>query len=231
MGSQQFGSFAQLFTEEVLYLHLLNLGDATKAITTIQKVIQESNDLEKEIQNLLENINWRPHLVAGVALLMIDSMNLSADVWKAFDRGSWVNPQLAVIAFFHDPDFSQRARERLEKRCPIGLELSRPISMLEVHVARGPGGNHQLSCKSMASLMALCPLIPSLAGYVSELSGLEDVQRMIAEDWDKAGRIAQGWLRGITAYFDELGIELIRSENQQRFNKGVINKLLNLGEH
>jgi len=51
--------------------------------------------------------------------------------------------------------------------------------------------------------------------YISELSVLENVKEIPEDDWDKAGRITQGWLWEIVTCFNELGIKLIRSGNQQ----------------
>lgn len=227
---KQIGSFIQLFDKEVLYLSLLKLRNAEKAILTVQKAIQESTNLEKEIKILLEDIDWRPHLVACTALLMIHSTNFINDLWKTFDRGSWVNPQLAVVAYFYDNNFSQNAKERLDKRCLIQFELTEPISTLEFHIATGGSGSDQISRKSMASLMALCATIPSLVSYISELSTSEDVKKMLEEDWDKAELLTQEWLREITLCFNKLGIILIRSENKQHFTNDILNILWGIKE-
>ncbi|MEM7346092.1 MAG: hypothetical protein AAF485_17775 [Chloroflexota bacterium] len=228
MDLEQIGPFAQFFDEKGLYLNLLNLWGPEEAVTTIRRAIEESSNLEKEIQILLEDINWRPHLVAGVALLIIKSTDLSHLIWKTFDKGSWVNPQLAVVTYFHDPGFSKQAKERLDKRCPIVFELSESMNRLEFHSATGGSGNDQVSYKSMASLMALCQTIPSLAPYISELSELDDVKKMLDDDWDQAGAITKEWLWGITTCFNQLEIDLVRSENQQHFTQSFVNDLLGI---
>ena len=208
----QIGPFNQLFKKN-LYLRLLRPYDAEGAIATIQNAVKQSTNLEKEIQILLEDDNWRPHLVASVTLLMIKSVNLSNYIWNRFDQGSWVNPQLAIAAYFHDPLFSQNAKERLAKRCPIKFNLSRSMSTLEFHSATGGGGEYQTSCKSLSALMTICKTIPSFSDYITELSAIEDVKKMLKDDVNETKEITNEWLSRITIYFRELKINLTRSEN------------------
>ena len=49
----------------------------------------------------------------------IKAASHAAALWRCFDRGSWVAPQLAVSLYCSDPVFAERAKERTAARCPI----------------------------------------------------------------------------------------------------------------
>lgn len=130
------GAFASLFQKGELdvpaYLTLLNLGPgADVAVARIETALTHETAPADRLA-LFEPINWRPHLVAGVAILVdvahgvpVREEDLRA-LWYAIDRGSWVSPQLLVVAFFGDPDFGSALRERGESKLPhVGAGIAR----------------------------------------------------------------------------------------------------------
>jgi len=48
-----------------------------------------------------------------------NNSKLIVALWGAFDRGSWVSPQLAVYLECLDPEFSLQAKTRAEQGCPV----------------------------------------------------------------------------------------------------------------
>ena len=101
-----FPSFAPLFgsgaqTPVRLYLELLSvMPDARHAVAAIREAGRQSGPhLDAEIVALLTELNWRPQLVGGVAVLVFGANDerLSA-LWAALGRPCWVSPQLAAVA-------------------------------------------------------------------------------------------------------------------------------------
>lgn len=219
-GERNFGPFEKLFEGHYApYKFLLIIDQSSKeAVIAVQNTIKESSNLEIELQTLLDDIDWRSHLVAGTAaLLLANNLNLSVNLWMAFDRGSWVTPQLAGFLYFHDPQFSQRAKERLEKRCPVKWEFIEPLSKTEHQQLQGPLEHIRLSKKGMSSLMGICSTIPSLKEYISKLATQEDVKQLLENertDWGEG--LVEGWLPEMQRCFSELGIELVRAEEQHQ---------------
>jgi len=98
-----FPAFEPLFTAYApvpLYLELLNLNRGSEDATALlRKLLAENSDLTPQIIALLDESNWRPQLV-GASAIGLGSANepsLTA-LWRAFDSGSRVSPQLAAIA-------------------------------------------------------------------------------------------------------------------------------------
>ena len=128
MHFNEFGPFETVFARGSLsvpgYLPLLNLcgGEVQVVLKRIDGAIDESTNPGRYIRRLLQDVNWRMHLVGAVAILLSrDEESLPVDdLWGAFDAGSWVAPQLAVTAFFSDKEFVQRARARVEARVQSG---------------------------------------------------------------------------------------------------------------
>ncbi|HEY3356002.1 MAG TPA: hypothetical protein VGQ83_22305, partial [Polyangia bacterium] len=129
------------------YLRMLHLTgeDGDRAVAFVREVLAAypPDALEEEAVALLDEANWRFHLVAAVAVVLgLRSPRLDAAVWEAFDRGSWVAPQLAATALIADADFAARARVRLDAAAGLGA-------------------------KAAGALVALAELTPALAGWVA----------------------------------------------------------------
>lgn len=190
-------SFAALFGPEALYLSLLNLSpDCQKAIHEIEEALRCSSNPEVEISSLLSDTNWRPQLVGAVAAVLDGPKAVVAQaLWRAFDGGSWVSPQLAVCAFYVDRDFSVQAKARIERGCPVSIGAP-PRDLQEAvvrHVEAGPAGPQARSAKAMAALLYLCGLRQECESWLGVFEHDPSVRRLLEEDPDRGDEIAKGW--------------------------------------
>src|SRR6266446_2089749 len=106
---QCFGVFSSLFDPEPRYMDFLNLDprQSKLAVSRVVECCHSSSDPFLDIACLLDEENWRPHLVAAVALSVLGYNRVAfTKLWNAFDAGSWVTPQLAVVAYLCDLDLS-----------------------------------------------------------------------------------------------------------------------------
>lgn len=200
------GIFAPVFTGDIHYLELLNLSGpkATAAISLVMKCYASASNPYQEICCLLDQVNWRFHLVAGVAMATLAS-NPEANLalWSAIDRGSWATPQLATVAFLRDPMFADHVRERLRSGCRVDATRSARLGAAEGHSATGPGGSVQRSAKMAASLVRLLPQPPDW--FTSETSSA-NLMNLVNKDIDLSGQIAEHWLQMLKQKLVELGV-------------------------
>ena len=127
--------------------------DLYKSIAKLDEIVAQ-NTLEaiiEGIQLLLKNENWRPHLVASLAILKIkkeEQLKLSVDLWETLKKGSWVSPQILVVLSIIDDNFEQIAKEI----CKYGFKIAySKMTAVEHHSARGPAGSSVDSQKVIAS--------------------------------------------------------------------------------
>jgi hypothetical protein len=151
------GVFSPVFSSGG-YLALLHLDspDAKSVVSSVVKCGQASRTPHRDIARLLDESNWRPHIVAAVAVaaLRYDPQSMQ-QLWVAFDAGSWVAPQLAVAAYLRDPNFCELAKTRILTRCPLKSSRLTSLRPLEHHLAAGPSGARPRSAKAAASLICL----------------------------------------------------------------------------
>src|SRR3954466_6713530 len=151
-----FGIFEPMFQTAHGYLSLLNLGanDADQAVAAVRECCQRASNPFQEIGRLLADSNWRPHLVASVAVFALgfDSETVRL-LWRRLDAGSWVTPQIGATLFAIDPGFLAQARSRLEAGCPVDTSDLISLSPAERHSAAGPAGAVHRSAKAAATLM------------------------------------------------------------------------------
>lgn len=81
-------------------------------------------------------------------------------LWRAFDSGRWVSPQLAAIAFLVDEHFEAHARMRIEAGCPVNRERLEGLDWIARHSAAGPGSFVSHSSKALSALVALSKRLP-----------------------------------------------------------------------
>lgn len=203
------GPFSCFFDEAPLYLEFLSLNAPEPTIRLLQEAIGASSDVGSDLRYMLHGPNWRPHLVAGMALLLNDTPELSRELWSAFDAGSWVAPQLAVVLYFHDPCFSLHARDRLLLRCPV--QASPSLAAAEQVSDQGLWKLQQ-AAKSMSALLALSTSLPGMAKWAGEMGAREDVRSLLGHDCDDGSGLALGWMDRLTQTFAELNLELARAE-------------------
>ena len=104
------------------------------------------------------------------------------------DSGSWVSPQLAVVARALDSDFAVNARTRILSGCPITTPHFN--SAVDRHSATGPEGTLERSVKMLSSLVALLEPQPP---WLAEVLRQSNVQSALSSDRDNETSIATGW--------------------------------------
>jgi hypothetical protein len=204
----EFGIFEPVFESAHGYLALLGLssGDATEAVKFVRNCCGKVSKPSSDICRLLAESNWRPHLVAAVAMIVSGfDAEAASLLWRRLDCGSWVTPQIAAALFLVDPDFPAQARARLEARCPVDTTELRSMSPIERHSATGPAGTVHRSAKAAAALLQLAGMASPIPPWVQEIRAAKDMQALLAQDIDGSDKIAERWLnriREITAETD-----------------------------
>lgn len=196
----EFGIFEPLFESTCGYLKLLHLGgdDSTKAVALVTDCCRQTGDPYRDIRQLLADPNWRLHLVAAVAVIVSDyDSETTKCLWHCIDRGSWVTPQIGVALYLVDPDFELHSRTRLEAGCPVDVSNLMPMTNPERHSAAGPAITVERSAKAAATLLQLLRQTSPLPNWVERVSDSEDMQSLLAEDFDPSASIADGWLHRI----------------------------------
>jgi len=183
----KFGVFNDFWNGYPNHLPFLNLDDVpnppeewnlTKSIDRLDDIISENANaaIVAGIRLLLNNENWRPHLVAALATLKIDKnlqTEIKTDLWNRLKSGSWVSPQILVILSIIDAEFKLKAKEIVEKGFTITYS---EMKKHEHHSARGPAGIGVDTNKVIASTKYL------LNGVVTD-----------AKENDNGGSLAKNW--------------------------------------
>ena len=149
-----FGIFEPVFKTAHGYLSLLNLtaDDAPKAVELVLDCCRETTNPYRDICRLLADLNWRPHLVAAVAVIVSGhDPEATRGLWHRIDTGSWVTPQIGVALYLVDRDFEAQSRSRLEAGCPVDMSDLMSMAGPERHSATGPAGTAYISAKAAAS--------------------------------------------------------------------------------
>ena len=207
----EFGSFAKLFDEQVLYLTLLHLHtpETSLALKTVKEAVGISPDLKAEISRLFGESIWRPHLVAASALgFTKPTTAVITPAWNAFDQGSWVCPQLAAVLSLYDKSFKQQAIKRLIMAC---LDTNRVRQEATIQQTGHPSLPHfvfkippihsdpdadssvspALSSKGISALTGL--LADSSDPEIKILLNRPETLAVVAADSDHGDQIATKW--------------------------------------
>lgn len=146
------GIFKEFWNEHPNHLPFLNLNsqDSEDSECNLIKSIQRldllcnnhsETEVEDGIEKLLNEENWRPHLVGILASfkLPLDRQQIFIPMfWERLEKGSWISPQILAVLYMIDSDFEIKAKKILQD----GFEVKfSPMSMIEHHSARGPEGN------------------------------------------------------------------------------------------
>jgi len=206
-GPSDFGPFAALFRRDGAYLPFLRMNspNVQNALTNLSDVLRSSDDAHGYIELMLQGRNWRPHLVASVAaLLSHDRASYGSALWRAFDYGSWVAPQLAVVLYFSDPEFGREAKHRVASRCPVTAAPDSDAAFERV-----------VRSKNIASLARALSHLPSETNWVASELQRADVRTLIKADSDSSGEIVDSWLEAVQIQFAKFGCDLspARSSN------------------
>ena len=187
------------------YLSLLHLQDPDLAVRTKVLAALQDPDYGPAICHLLAQPDWRGHLIAAIAVSMaVDSRDFIGSLWGAFDRGSWVSPQLAATLLCVDPDFAKAAMSRLFDSGPV--LPPKGLFSLERHVATGPASPSHRSAKNAAALMGLLREELLQPDLLSSLDSSADVAELCLMDVDMSGDIAIQWLRELRVGLASLGL-------------------------
>ena len=209
----EFGPFADAFERGELavpgYLELLSLHQpgAQVTINRIESALSVG-PAQVWLDALFTHANWRPHLVGAIALIL-DSRRtmLPTALWRAVDSGSWVLPQLVVSAYFVDPNFPDRCRDRVRAGAPVVPVPN--LSPLERHSATGPGNALNRSAKLLASLVTMGSRVPSLASWIDGECSRPEIAELLSGDVDDAPGICERWLGHLVRQFQLRGLRLV----------------------
>lgn len=194
-----FGIFEPVFESAHGYLALLGLSgdDAPTAVQLVRDCCRKVADPYPDICRLLADPNWRPHLIAAVAVI-VSGNNPEAvrRLWHRIDTGSWVTPQIGVALFLIDRDFEAQSRSRLEAGCPVDATDLRSMTGIERHSAAGPEGTVERSAKTAATLIHLLKRA-SPPGWLESVRSSADMRTLLAKDVDGSEIITDRWLHRI----------------------------------
>jgi len=189
------GAFAPVFESAYSYLALLNFSEdeSVEAVRLVRQCAAIDTD-RTSVLSLLTSLNWRPTLVAAVAAVFspVDARVTNA-LWRRFDTGSWVVPQIAVVLASIDPDFQLQARRRLEAHCPIDYSELRALTKMERHSAAGPAGGTHRSSKAASALQSILSAAVPEPEWLAAVVASAEHQELVALDSDSAGSIAHHW--------------------------------------
>jgi len=198
----EFGVFAPVFETAHGYLALLGLRapDAPESVARVRDCCQRTHDPFPDVCRLRADANWRPHLVAAVAVIVRGYHDEAVRLlWRRLDTGSWVTPQIGVALSMVDPEFPRGARERLEARCPLDASDLRQMTAVERHSAAGPVGAVARSAKAAQTLLRLVRMRTPEAEWLDQLAAAADFQALLREDFDGSDGIADAWAQRIKA--------------------------------
>jgi len=198
-----FGIFSPLFGEGTPYLTLLHLGaNAEETVHRVRQCARSTGNPFPDICRFLDDPNWRPHLVAGVALIELGYEATSFDkLWHAIDCGSWVVPQLAVVAYLRDPGFLEMAKMRLDAHCQIDVSRLAPLDPLLRHSAAGPGGSKNRAAKAAVVFVHLLQLVPVPPTWLPSYVESAEFRNLAQHDIDHSAAIAEEWMSSVTSLF------------------------------
>jgi hypothetical protein len=148
---------------------------------------------------MLQDRNWRHHLVACAAVLMSgDGATYAAPLWRAFDTGSWVAPQLAVTLLLADTQVDEEAHKRVVDRCRVASDGLRSL-------------HESVRSKNFAALIGVLSNVPHEEEWILSELKQPDVRVLMAWDRDHADAIARSWLDAVRTQLPPFGGDPNRS--------------------
>lgn len=194
---EEFGPFAAVFRplygQAAPYLSLLRCMDSVDRLIAKIRDLSATEDAAKFAAVLLRDVNWRPHLVGAVASYFLRSAEVSDQLWRTVDAGSWVTPQLVVILSLSDSQFLERSLDRLEAGCPCVDDRAGCESEIESHIARGPATDEERCSKAASALWAIVSREYIENPRTVRLSANPSLHSLISTDVDNGGEIALDW--------------------------------------
>lgn len=202
IGPNDFGPFVALFSGDrsAAYLSFLGMRSAEVqgALTSLSDVLRATDDADRYFEVMFQSRNWRPHLVAAVAVLLShDRVAYASALWRTFDSGSWVAPQLAVVLYLSDPEFAREAKQRIESRSSVTVATD-----LGAHL------EHTARSKNIVSLLRVVSYLPSETNWVASQLERAEVRALIKGDIDSSGDIVDSWLEAVRIQFTRFSRDL-----------------------
>ncbi len=182
-----------------LYGPLLHLGGRASGV--FETLSREPLELD-EIRSLLGQ-GWRDDLVAAVSCLFRPERDECRSLlWRGFDTGSWVAPQLAICAMVLDPGGFEEVRRRLLTRCATRTDHLQNTDPMWRHVVHGTAEVATHNLKGMAALIgAYAHVDPA---WMATHIPLEDAFWALETDmWDHGEAIACSWIRALALLLPE----------------------------
>lgn len=102
------------------------------SISKLEAILQSNPDptIAEGIRLLLQQDNWRMHLVGAVSMLLIKKAtreDLIGLFWERLSKGSWVSPQLLVVLSISDKSFTSKGQIILEQGLKIHYAARSPM--------------------------------------------------------------------------------------------------------
>src|SRR5690606_29802267 len=115
----------------------------SSSVELLERVLRETelDDIRAGFSLLLEDADWRAHIVAAVVASMMyrsKGISWSDQLWKRLHEGNWTSPQLCVVLSYIDRTFLARAREVIGSGGRI--DYSQELGPMLSHSKRGPAG-------------------------------------------------------------------------------------------
>ncbi len=175
-----------------LHLVLFSLNppaEASAALEVVRGALQRSPNPRGEVEEMLSDTNWRPHVIGAVALReMSVELRKPELLWRTLDAFSWASPQVAAVGCLVDPAFEDNARRRILARCEIKAGQWAQAAPLPP----------RYDAKLMAALVALVRERFRSPAWLQEAIGLAETQNVLQQDKD-GGEIALKWLAALEA--------------------------------
>lgn len=187
-------SFALLFSgayyQRLAYMS--SLDSPPNVVGALRQAIERSSNAHAEVAALFKSDNWRPQIMAAVAMLLgvNDTLTVKA-LWSAFDGGSPVSPQLAVTALYRDPAFEQEARKRIEAGCP--LRIIEPIDGSAARRWVEPSW----SVVALVALVQLCRQLPEATLWLDAALTSDPIRQKVNDPWHGNDQMALAWQEGV----------------------------------
>jgi hypothetical protein len=196
MSLERLGSLAELWEggrPEHLPLLGLQSPDAERIIRKLREIAGRSPTFRDDIQSALTDQDWRPQLVGAVCVgLGLGEARHIDELWEAALHGSWVTPQLLVVASLVDPAFQTRARDAVGVilGSPTAGSLPGGVASAAQHSKQGPSGPAERRGKALSALLAL---VDPTEPWVRDCGTDPRALAVLKADVDEGGEIARGW--------------------------------------
>lgn len=176
---------------EVYFFDLVNLDNegTEKVLLDVLDKISKSSDIDRDIDELLNTINWRYLVVASVAVLLcekVSSKHINL-LWESFDDGGNAVPQIASTLFIIDSSFTEKALERIDRLCEIKRSKYRKVKKIHPR--------SKYSGIGLVSLLSLLKQVPGKKEWANLKLDSKEVREIIEPNYLKYGDVCVRWVK------------------------------------